>query len=212
LKTIFATVVTALSFAVPAAAFAAPITYTVDLSDSAGDILTGSVTTDGALGVVGGSSIEHWNFSETAAGASSPLFTISSLDSGAGIQFSSLTPFVATATSLSVAPFDLVGSMSQVNSFQVPFLPVPNNQGDEVNVAVIPTTNAFIQVLHCPFGDTPTCSGASSTVFGSTVDGTVALPFGTAAGVAAVPEPSSLSLVLLALAGTMFAGKRMRRG
>lgn len=89
------------------AAHSETITYDVNFADSFGDALSGSITTNGAVGALSTSNIVAWTFTETFAPGNpgTDIDTLSSTDPSASIQL--VTGFFemdATATQLILPP------------------------------------------------------------------------------------------------------------
>lgn len=173
-------------------ALALPIIYNVDLTNGPAT-LTGSITTDGALGSLTAANITSWSFS----GSGSPVFNISSATSGAHVDFGGPPFLSASASALSLLP--LVGGGNNGN---VAFFGSAGNANQEVLFASLGSGPNY--VISNP---NPTVGTSVNTTYLFNVSGSSS---SVATAVSRVPEPATLSLMALVLAGGAFAGQRLR--
>ncbi len=176
-------------------AHAVTLTYAVNIQTGVSEFMTGSVTTDGILGVVGAADIISWSFSATGP----TPYSISSTDAGAHISFTG-APIISTAvvtpgllaryltldTNLGPGSISFVDGVSSSSSRLVFTVATPP-----------PATMAFFQ------------SGAISPYY---LADNIRSPFsfGVSQG-APVPEPATYALFLAGLGGIGVRALRIGR-
>ena len=164
---------------------AAPITYDVDQTIDAGSVI-GTIQTNGATGVLDSADIIGWNLELNGVGASINLTNSNSVvdDTGSDVT--------ATANDLL---FNYSGTDNGFLVFQVNLF-----SGNEYYCNAV-TTQGF----DCAPGASvvPQSFSDPSAQYDETRTGNQII--GTVAAVSAVPEPSTLSVMLLGLAGIALA-------
>ena len=169
MRLVLITAVSSLVGAVPASA-TADIIYNLvnDPVDQRGYTLSGTITTDGALGPISGDDIVAWTFTISGFGTSG---TFSSTDTGAVADFSA-TSTVATTTSIMITGFSNLAKGSDEDVINLDWNPSTQGYGGTVDSV----TGWFAH---------PTAGFQGSTWTIATV-------------ASAVPEPSSIVLACFA--------------
>jgi len=175
--------------------YASPITYTVSRVIGPGSV-TGTITTDGVLGVLGSSNVLGWTLTLNDGTSAFTLFgPTSGNNSQVLVQGSS---FTATSSGLF---FNYSGS--GIVLFQNPFI------GSSLNFWCLDNITAACTGAHAS-ADIVTTSGSFASVF-VTRSGTqqVATAVAPTPDAAPVPEPTTWVLMGIGLAG--LAGRRLAR-
>jgi hypothetical protein len=172
-----------------------PITYDVDIT-GAPESITGTITTNGAIGTLPAADITGWNFAATGAQS----FSISSADTGAYLPESTLLSATASALSFNFGAtggFIFDDPSSQNGAFV----------GLYGHNAPNSTPSDAIYVATCT---NPLCNFAPKF---SLVDNypKVEAVIGAVPTVSAVPEPATLSLFGLGLAAVALTQRRRVR-
>jgi hypothetical protein len=162
----------------------APIVYTVDIADA----LTGTITTDGTIGVLQASDIVAWDLTL------SPTFGSLQFDSSApGSEVTCGSLSGCAIASPEALEFESGSSLAFSYLFTSPFPPFPTTCVQTLEFADTGVTTFSGGPEGCPTG-------------GGGVVARLDAPY----TIGAVPEPGTITLLGLALAGVGFARKRSR--
>jgi hypothetical protein len=167
---------------------AADITYSVDESVGPG-FVTGTISTDGAIGTLGTGDIVNWNLNvnDGTDGTFDIEGPLSGNNSGVQVAGSDLT---STATQLF---FNFDGADGGFLAFETPGI---GDDGPFIGY------NAQFAGFDSPQSINISSDFGESTIIDPTFTGNQVI--------ASTPEPSSLSLFALGLVGLLFAGIRLR--